>query len=318
MEEDLLLKEYLSDNERYADLFNGFFFSGEQVICAKSLHSYDTQTGYVRNGKRNRKVRYRDLMRRSDFGLNFAVIGIENQKYVHYLMPLRVMSYESAEYENQAYRHRKRVRKEKEVKNSEFLSGFRKTDRLRPCVTIVLYYGDDWDGSRDLYDIMDFTDIPESLRKCVNHYRINLLEIKKLDSTEVFHTDVKLVFDFIRCGNDKKKLKKLVEDNEEYHNMEEDAYDVAAFFTRAKELIQMKQNYIQGGKVDMCQALTELINDGRMEGRQEGRQEERRIMMRMVTAMIQDGHAMDVSRLADDEDFYREMIDKYEIQMAEV
>ena len=113
MEEDVLLKEYFSDNERYADLINGFIFSGEHVVDADDLHAYDSQTGYVKDSRGNRRQRNRDLMRQSDFGLNFAIVGVENQSFVHYLMPLRVMTYESAEYENQTREHQKKVRKEK-------------------------------------------------------------------------------------------------------------------------------------------------------------------------------------------------------------
>ena len=51
---------------------------------------------------RKQKAKYRDLIRKVAFGVNFAVIGIENQEEVHYLMPIRVMSYDAAEYERQA------------------------------------------------------------------------------------------------------------------------------------------------------------------------------------------------------------------------
>jgi uncharacterized membrane protein len=71
----------------------------------------------------------------------FADAGIENQEEVHYLMPLRVMSYDVAEYERQASVIKKKVRKMKGIKKAEFLSGFLKENRLQPCVTLVLYYG---------------------------------------------------------------------------------------------------------------------------------------------------------------------------------
>ena len=57
----------------------------------------------------------RDLIKKSAFGVNFAVIGVENQEMVHYLMPLRTMEYDVAEYEKQAATIRKRVKKIKFV-----------------------------------------------------------------------------------------------------------------------------------------------------------------------------------------------------------
>ena len=43
----------------------------------------------------------------------------------------------------------------------EFLSGFRKTDRLHPCITLVLFWGEKWDGPTDLYDLLDFESITQ-------------------------------------------------------------------------------------------------------------------------------------------------------------
>jgi len=104
----------------------------------------------------------------------------------------------------------------------------------------------------------------------VSDYKINLIEIRKLEDTSVFKTDVRQVFDFIRCSSDKNSLKNLIESDDYYKNMEEDAFDVAVQYTNATELIEAKEYYEKEGVVDMCKALTELIADGKQEGRQEG------------------------------------------------
>ena len=54
--------------------------------------------------------------------------------------------------------------------------------------------------------------------------------------------------------------------------LEEDAYDVIAALTGAEELMQAKDGCLEGGKVNMCRALTELIQDGKLQGIQEGLQ----------------------------------------------
>ena len=276
MEQDMLLQRYLADNERYADLINGFGFAGRKVVAAEDLTEMDTQTGYwfspsfFRVRKSERRQKYRDLIRKTAFGINFVVVGVENQTEVHYLMPLRTMAYDVGEYERQAAIIRKRIRKRKGISRGEFLSGFAKNSRLHPCVTIVLFYGKCWDGSRDLHGILDFADIPEEMKGLVNNYRINLLEIRKLTDTNVFRTDLRQVFEFIRCSEDKVKLKELVEGDRVYSEMEEDAYDVAVAFTKADELIDRKKFHEKGGKVNMCKALTELLEDERTEGRIEG------------------------------------------------
>lgn len=111
MGKDVLLKRYLYDNERFADLLNGFV--GEELVKPESLTELDTQTGLfseLRNRfGRNKRQRYRDLLKKAAFGINFLVVGIENQESVHYLMPLRCMSYDAGEYERQAAHIKKKV-----------------------------------------------------------------------------------------------------------------------------------------------------------------------------------------------------------------
>lgn len=97
-------------------------------------------------------------------------------------------------------------------------------------------------------------------------YRINVIEIRKLKHTEVFRTDVRQVFDFIRCSEDKKQLQELVEREVYYQHMEEDAFDVVAMYTNSVELIQAKDYKGKDGTVNMCTAIRELMEDSRKEG----------------------------------------------------
>ena len=273
MVKDVGWKEFLSEDERYADVINGIGCNGEQVVKKEDLQELDTQTGFLRKILHSRKgnTKIRDCLRKVAFGTNFAIIGIENQETMDYSIPLRNMSYDVDAYEKQASKIRKEVRKfHKGLSPGEYLYGFRKEDKLFPAVTFILYSGlKPWDGPKSLYDMLDFTDIPEELKQLVSDYKINLVEIRKLKDTSVFKTDVRQVFDFIRYSNDKYALKKLVETDDYYKNMEEDAFDVAVQYTNAMELIEAKEYYEKEGSVDMCKALTELIEDGKQEGKDE-------------------------------------------------
>lgn len=65
-------------------------------------------------------------MRRSAFGVNFVLMGIENQEEIDYALPLRTMSYDVAEYEKQATEIRREVRNSMEkLCAGEYLYGFR-------------------------------------------------------------------------------------------------------------------------------------------------------------------------------------------------
>ena len=274
MKKDVGWKGFLSDDARYADVINGIGCNGEQVVTKEDLQEMDTQTGFFRKILYSRKgsIKIRDCLRKVAFGTNFAIIGIENQDSMDYSIPLRNMSYDVDAYEKQANKIRKEVRRfHRGLSPGEYLHGFRKEDKLFPAVTFILYSGlKPWDGPKSLYDMLDFTDIPEELKQLVSDYKINVVEIRKLEDTSVFKTDVRQVFDFIRCANDKRALRKLVEADDYYKNMEEDAFDVAVQYTNAAELIETKEYYEKEGSVDMCKALTELIEDGREEGREEG------------------------------------------------
>ena len=157
---DEALGRYFADNKRYADLVNGFALNGRQVIKAEDLSPLDSRV----HGKKNSKnSKYRDLIRRTAFGVNFAVIGVENQNEVHYAMPVRSMGYDVREYERQIAKRRRELRQENNISKPEFMSGLKKEDKLHPCITFVLYYGEDWDGSKDLKDMLDVSGIPEEL-----------------------------------------------------------------------------------------------------------------------------------------------------------
>lgn len=300
MKSDISWKAYFSDDERYADIINGIAFGGVQEVSGDNLYDADSQSGFLsmtgfvkrkgvykeslsmkklKEGRRARHLKVRDMVRRAAFGVNFVIIGIENQEITDYSMPLRNLSYDTGEYEKQAAKIRREVRREIKgntnikVNPGEYLYGFLKKSRLKPVITFILYSGiEEWDGPQSLHDMIDFTDIPKQLKCIVPDYRINLIEIRKIKDTSVFRTDVRQVFDFIRLSEDKTALIRLVENDDYYKNMEEDAFEVAAHYTNAQELIETGDNYYTGkdGKIDMCRAIKELIADGKAEGITQG------------------------------------------------
>ena len=248
MENDVLTKEFFSDDARYADLINGLGCDGKQIVRKEDLQELDTQTGVWKTAfqgkKGRRKVRDRDLVRRTAFGVNFAVIGIENQEVIDYALSLRNMSYDVSEYEKQTARIKKEVRNDSTgLTAGEYLYGFKKDSKLHPVVTFVLYYGKEaWDGATDLHSIIDFEGIPDEIKKLVQNFKVHVVEVRKLEDTSMFQTDVRQVFDIIRYSEEPDKLKELMEKEAAYQNMEEDAYDMVAAYTHVEELISVKES----------------------------------------------------------------------------
>lgn len=96
---DDAMYRFLSDNERFADLFNGVLFGGRQVLCAEALEGDseryvldrpdDVQPVSPRKGAPPLKTenRFRDLKKRMKCGTGISVMAIENQSAVDYAMP---------------------------------------------------------------------------------------------------------------------------------------------------------------------------------------------------------------------------------------
>ena len=126
---DVLLKDFWRDNERSADLFNTILFKGKKVLDPNNLHEMDTDVSRVIELKAYNQTisRMRDVIKKTSFGVDFIVCGIENQDRIHYAMPLRNMIYDSLGYLKE-YQEINRNHKEHDVKPSreEFLSGMRR------------------------------------------------------------------------------------------------------------------------------------------------------------------------------------------------
>ena len=154
---------------------------------------------------------------------------------------------------------------------AEYLSRLKRVDKLYPQITFVLYAGkEEWDGPRCLHDMLDFSDIPEGLQKMVADYKINVVDIRRLEDTSIFQSDVRQVFEFIRCSEDKNKLVQLVENDSYYQSMDDEAFNIVIKYTNSKELIS-KNTYKEEGGHNVCKAIRDLMDDSREEGRLEGR-----------------------------------------------
>ncbi|MCM1121679.1 MAG: Rpn family recombination-promoting nuclease/putative transposase [Eubacterium sp.] len=325
MVRDIEWKGYFADDERYADIINGIACQGRQVVAKTDLYELDTQSGFLsgvkfvrerRSKVKHGRVRIRDCIRKTAFGVNFAIIGIESQEVTDYSMPLRNMAYDVGEYEKQASKIRKSVRKNHQtLRTGEYLYGFCKESRLYPVVTFILYFGEKkWDGPRTLHEILDFTDIPPGLKKMIPDYKINVIEIKSLEDTSVFKTDVKQVFDFIRCAEDKKALQELVEKDDYYKNMEEDAFDVVSRYTNTAGLVEVKEYYRKEGGINMCKAITDWLEESKEEGREagieEGRQQEAERFSRLILLLSEQDRMDDLVRAAKDEKYRKRLLRK--------
>lgn len=96
----MIFKGFWRENDWFASLFNTVVFGGNEVIKAEELSELDTDaSNIVEFGEyKETLTRARDIVKRAAYGVDFVIMGIENQTRVHYGMPFRVMIYDSLGY----------------------------------------------------------------------------------------------------------------------------------------------------------------------------------------------------------------------------
>ena len=100
MEKDITWSDFFEDNSRYADIINGLGCAGSQLVAPEDLSELDTK----------KRSKTRDLIRKAALGMNFAIIGIENQDEIDYELPVRIMNYDALHYKRQVTKISKEVR----------------------------------------------------------------------------------------------------------------------------------------------------------------------------------------------------------------
>ena len=188
MSSDTVLKNYWSGNEEFADLFNAVLFGGSQIIRADELENEDTEDSVVlehrkqAEGVKAARDNIKIMKKSTAYGVQLVLLGLESQEHIHYAMPLRVMGYDYATYKKQYNNNARQYKKQSAQQDArldehEFLSKMKKTDRLMPVVTIVIYYGEKvWDAATSLHGILD---IPAEMAPYVNDYRMLLVEARQ-------------------------------------------------------------------------------------------------------------------------------------------
>lgn len=266
----------MSDNEKFADVFNYYLYNGKQVIKPENLHEESISEIALPYSEKNKNTfieKYRDIIKRcvvkSDNHYTYFLLGIENQSEIHYAMPVRNMLYDSLNYSGQVNRIEKNHKKCKDkLSSAEYLSGVTKSDKIIPVITLALYWGNEaWDGPKSLYEMFKETDL--DILRYVNDYHINLIEPKDIKDFSKFRTELGKVLEFINASDSLAKMKEILENNHEYYlHMDLESARMIETFGKAK--IDMKQYEKNKEEVDMCKAIEDMILEGKQEGIQEG------------------------------------------------
>ena len=268
-----------------------------------------------RTGKRRRKRKSRDVIKRYVKKEQYAILAIENQDELNYVMPLRNMEYDVADYVKQYRRLQKRHYKMKDLKPSaEYLSGFKESDKLKPVVTIVFYHGKgEWNACQELHDMLDFSKENEKLKKYTPNYKINVIAVQELDEKH-FQTGLRELIGMLKRRDDKEQMAAYCQENtERFSNMDDDTYDTISTMIGHKKLLEYKEeNRREDGGVDMCKALDDMMADHWEMGKQEGQQEFAAFTV-LVAKLFADGRIEEVRIAALDAKRRKELFAEYGI-----
>ena len=272
---DIVVKNYWRDNARFADLFNAVLFEGKQVILPEDLEDIDTEGSFVLEHKnlvegiQAARDNIKICKHSTRHGVAFVMLGNEVQEHIHYAMPLRLMGYDYGTYKKQYDENARKYRNDPEMKqtleNDELLSGMKKTDRLIPVITLVVYYGErPWDGATCLHEMLT---IDKELAPFVNDYKMLLVEARKNDR-KLHHMENIDLFNLLSIFlNEGKRMEKANEYVKE-HEVAGEVLMTVAGVTGRKSVCDVSG---KKGEDAMCTIWEEIEKKGLEEGREKGR-----------------------------------------------
>ena len=241
--------------------------TGEQKLHPEDLKEADVDLSSVLkfNGHLETIQRLRDVVKKTAYGMDFVIWGIENQHKINYARPLRHMIEDALSYLKEYNEIAKKNLDEKTTNTKdEFLSRFKKTDRLHPIITLCVYYGEkEWDGATSLKEMLELPDYMESL---VPDYKLNLIQLRNSEGVLFKNRDVQTIFEVSRLIYKKEygKITSIYKDQ----NLANELGIVIGAITGSQELINYAASEKGGGQFNMCTALDELIESGREEGKE--------------------------------------------------
>ena len=272
---DNAARKYMGDKERFADLFNFFMYAGEQVIKPDDLTEMDATEialPVTNSGKSISVKKFRDMLSgagiMTDGKAAYVILGLENQDKINYAMPIRNMLYDALQYSAQAEAIKNKHEEDKDLPSgAEYLSRFSKTDSVTPVITLVLYLGPGkWTGKRSLHQLFNTKD--KTIKKYAQDYKLNLIAPGEMDEEEFkrFHTELGKLLFYIKYSDNKEYLKQKVEQNPEYRSVDVETVEFVNLVTNSKLTYEKGKD----GKVDMCQAIEGIRNEGIEMGIEQG------------------------------------------------
>ena len=266
---------------------NAAYFGGDEILEAKDLLPED---GGLRKADENAIYeRLRDVVKKqTKDGSIFALYVLENQTTVDYGMLIRIMVEESMAYHKQVKDIRKRNKERfgNALESDEFLCGFRRSDRLYPVYTLVLYWGEkEWDAKDSLQELVNIpvADVraEKRLRELLPDYRIHVYDLNKVKDFSSFKTSLRTLFEFYSYREDSKGLEDYMRSNrEKIAGLDKESAFLLSVMLGEDRLVkrlheqqEKKKDISDKEETNVCKAIDEMIENGVQRGIVQGKEE---------------------------------------------
>lgn len=276
---NIAVKQWLRDKERFADLFNGTIFQGQQIILPEDLEERDSESSIIVTDKEYKEKgvqKYRDITMLWKQNTELAILACENQNKVHYAMPVRMMIYDGLSYADQMRKIWKNRDKDKKTTEEEFLSHFYREDKIYPVISLVFYYGlTPWDACKDLYGMFHQENEIRNhtfLKQYIPNYKINLIDAGNVEEVEIFQSNLQLIFGMLKYRGKEKGILEYLDNNRDYFSsVDIETYQaIRALLHSEKQLKNVVSGKDRKERINMCTAIEAIYNNGLNEGVEQG------------------------------------------------
>lgn len=176
---DTVSNRFWYDPVCFASFMNANPYAGKDIIQSDDLVPVDRRYDHYT----------RDVIMKWTTDKQEMYLAIENQLVEDLTMPYRNAMYDMKSYESQIRRLKRNHRETRDLEDPlETISRIKKEDRLIPCITFVIYYGqEEWKHHKSLKDMFGYKQINDAN---MLESRMNLVQICKDDPRRYRNRDI--------------------------------------------------------------------------------------------------------------------------------
>lgn len=147
------------------------------------------------------------------------------------------------------------------------------------------------------------------MRGILTKYPIHILDMRRFENINNFHTDLKWVIGFLQKAQNKDELQKYVTENKNvFENLAEDTYNLLAIMAKSPILETLKDDAKNAeGGWNMCKALDDMVRDGERRGERRGKNQ----INQLNRLLLADNRQDELLRSVSDRKFQQKLLQEY-------